>query len=117
MNEVSKFCSENSHHPEWSLNGSTLSVKLTTHDNNNKVSLKDYELASHMVYVYDYKGKSKSYSYWNDRRAVETFVGIFIVGALVLHKYYWNRYSVIMNGTPRENKIETLEDYAFLKFT
>ena len=61
MNEVSRFCSANDHHPEWSLNGSTLSVKLTTHDNNNKVSLKDYELANHMVYVYDYKGKSKTY--------------------------------------------------------
>ena len=58
MNEVSKYCSVNEHHPEWSLRGSTLSVKLTTHDNNNKVSLKDFELADHMVYVYETLGKA-----------------------------------------------------------
>ena len=42
MNEVSQYCSEHDHHPEWSLKGSTLSVKLTSHFNNNQVSLSDY---------------------------------------------------------------------------
>ena len=85
MNEVSKFCTESDHHPEWQLNGRTLSVKLTSHFNNNKVSLKDFELADHMVYIYDKFGKEKSYKYWSPKNEVEISVFLAICGILILH--------------------------------
>lgn len=48
MQRVGIYCSKKDHHPEWSLNDRFLTVKLTSHFNNNKVTPFDFELAEHM---------------------------------------------------------------------
>ena len=48
MNEVGKVASKKDHHPEWKLHGSTLTVRLTSHFANNKVTLYDFQLAEAM---------------------------------------------------------------------
>lgn len=53
MNIVKTKCDELDHHPDWSLNNNTLTVKLTTHDNGNNVTHKDWELAAFMSQVYE----------------------------------------------------------------
>ena len=117
MNEVSKFCTETDHHPEWALNGRTLSVKLTSHFNDNKVSLKDYELANHMVYIYNKFGKERSYKYWSPTNEVEISVLLAICGVLLLHRYYWKRYETVypLDVKPKQPVFNTLSDFTFLK--
>lgn len=50
VQNVGKFCSQQDHHPEWSVTdgGSTVNVRLTSHFANNKVTLFDFQLAEHM---------------------------------------------------------------------
>ena len=80
MNEVSKVCSREDHHPEWNLKGHTLNVFLTSHFNDSKVSLKDYQLAAAMNDQYNETGPLAGY-HPNDRAyAVEIGVGIFFLG-------------------------------------
>ena len=47
VQEVGKFCELKDHHPEWfsSEGGKTVSVRLTSHFANNKVTLFDFEVA------------------------------------------------------------------------
>ena len=85
INKVGVFCEKMDHHPEWnsSNNGTTLNVRLTSHFNDNKVSLNDLELAQHMNSVQ--KGGSMSWLSLDDFRGLglATLVG---AGALVLLK-------------------------------
>ncbi len=53
MNIIKDQVDKLDHHPDWSINDNTLTVKLTTHDNGNKVSYKDYEVAAFMTTVYE----------------------------------------------------------------
>lgn len=46
MTRIGTIADEMDHHPEWTLREGELEVKLSTHDIGNKVSLKDYVLAS-----------------------------------------------------------------------
>jgi 4a-hydroxytetrahydrobiopterin dehydratase len=48
--EVGKFAELNDHHPEWNTSngGKNINVKLTSHFNNNTVTLLDFELAEQM---------------------------------------------------------------------
>ena len=95
MNEISKWCSENDHHPEWSLKGNMLNVRLTSHFNNNHVSILDFKLAKHMSETYIRLGSKRPYRYWSKTDAVEWTVGAFIVSCLVLHYYYCRRFDQI----------------------
>ena len=42
MNEVGKVASKKDHHPEWKLESNILTVRLTSHFANNKVTLYDF---------------------------------------------------------------------------
>lgn len=50
VQNVGKFCTQKDHHPEWSSSdgGRTVTVRLTSHFANNKVTLFDFQLAEHM---------------------------------------------------------------------
>jgi hypothetical protein len=53
MNIAKAKCDELDHHPDWSLNGNTLDIKLSTHDHGNNVTLKDWELAAYFTQIYE----------------------------------------------------------------
>lgn len=61
---VGKCAEAEDHHPEWSAQGTNVSVRLTSHFANNTVTLKDYELASKMNVAY---GQSSSFSMYDNR--------------------------------------------------
>jgi 4a-hydroxytetrahydrobiopterin dehydratase len=46
MTRIGTLADEIDHHPEWTLKQGELHIKLSTHDIGNKVSLKDYVLAT-----------------------------------------------------------------------
>ena len=50
IQNVSKFCNEKDHHPEWKTleGGIKIEVKLTSHFMGNQLSLLDFEVAEHM---------------------------------------------------------------------
>ena len=54
VEKVGKFAEANGHHPEWRITngGTTVEVSLTTHWNNNKLTIDDFELAKHMNQVF-----------------------------------------------------------------
>jgi len=54
VQNVGKFCSQQDHHPEWSVTdgGKTVQVRLTSHFANNKATLFDFQLAEHMNQQY-----------------------------------------------------------------
>ena len=112
MNEVSKVCSREDHHPEWNLKGHTLNVFLTSHFNDNKVSLKDYQLAAAMNDQYNETGPLAGY-HPNDRAyAVEIGIGIFFLG---IGYYYlknlrsFNDVYDAQNLTPAEESLTSHE--------
>lgn len=51
MSRIAWFSDEICHHPEWRLMDRCLEINLSTHDIKNKVSLKDYILASYIELV------------------------------------------------------------------
>ena len=53
INLVKDHCEELDHHPEWTVAGNSLDVKLTSHTANNNVSVKDYELAAFISREYE----------------------------------------------------------------
>lgn len=46
MTAVAEVAEEMAHHPEWSNTYNRVSIRLTTHDAGNTVTLKDRELAA-----------------------------------------------------------------------
>jgi 4a-hydroxytetrahydrobiopterin dehydratase len=44
MNRIGLIADEMDHHPEWTLNGDSLTIGLSTHEIGGEVSLKDYIL-------------------------------------------------------------------------
>jgi hypothetical protein len=54
VQNVGRYCSQQDHHPEWSVTdgGRTVQVRLTSHFANNKVTLFDFQLAEHMNQQY-----------------------------------------------------------------
>lgn len=72
MNEVSRFCSKTDHHPEWRYNNSKeLTVNLTSHFANNKVTVSDYELAQEMSRVYKKTQSYNPYAWFTTERLIE----------------------------------------------
>ena len=106
------MCSREDHHPEWNLKGHTLNVFLTSHFNDNKVSLKDYQLAAAMNDQYNETGPLAGY-HPNDRAyAVEIGIGIFFLG--VGYYYLKNLRSFndvydAQNLTPAEESLTSHE--------
>jgi pterin-4a-carbinolamine dehydratase len=44
MNRIGKIADEMDHHPEWTLNATSLRIGLSTHEIGGKISIKDYIL-------------------------------------------------------------------------
>ena len=84
VNEVSRVCSKEDHHPEWRMIGDkTIEVYLTSHFAGNKVSINDYELAEAMNKI---EGSSKTYNQYNffsKDRIIELTIG-FIIFAIYM---------------------------------
>ena len=79
MQTVGKFCELKEHHPEWQcLNGGkSISVKLTSHFANNKVTLFDFELAEHMNTTYtDTQSSFKMFTRITERSLVHACIGV-----------------------------------------
>jgi 4a-hydroxytetrahydrobiopterin dehydratase len=56
------------HHPEWKLTQNTLEIALSTHDIGNKISLKDYILATYIESVLmGEKAESALLKLWNKK--------------------------------------------------
>ena len=90
-NQISKYCSVVDHHPEWNMiNDKCIEVSLTSHFNENKVSLKDYELADHMNKVAAKSRAYNQYRYLTAKKQVTLFitlVGLFFV-SFGIHQTY-----------------------------
>ena len=97
MNEVSKVCSWDDHHPEWNLKGHTLNVFLTSHWNDNKVSVMDYKLAAAMNEQFNETGPLAGYHPNDKTYAVEIGVGIAFLIALYFARGYTNNVNTMTN--------------------
>ena len=76
---VGKFCELKDHHPEWTCanGGKSISVKLTSHFANNKVTLFDFELAEHMNQMYSETQSSfKMFPRFSERSLVNACIGV-----------------------------------------
>ena len=90
---VGKFCEDKDHHPEWNCHsgGKQISVTLTSHFANNKVTLFDFELAEHMNFQYnDVKSSFKMFPRVTERNLVSLCIG---TGSLVLFMSIYNYYT------------------------
>ena len=90
---VGKYADQKDHHPEWTcLNGGkSISVKLTSHFANNKVTLFDFELAEHMNQMYSETQSSfKMFRRIEERQMVSACIG---VGTFVLLFSYFKYHS------------------------
>jgi pterin-4a-carbinolamine dehydratase len=84
MNICKEKCEQLNHHPNWTLSESKygeslVSVILTTHDNNNNVSQKDFELASNLSYFYEERS-----SYYIYNRNIKNLVSMGFSVALAI---------------------------------
>ena len=75
---VGKYAEIKDHHPEWTcLNGGkSISVKLTSHFANNKVTLFDFEMAEHMNQVYNDTQGFKMFPRFQERQIVNLCIGV-----------------------------------------
>jgi 4a-hydroxytetrahydrobiopterin dehydratase len=90
---VSKFCEQKDHHPEWSCSdgGKKISVRLTSHFANNKVTLFDFELAEHMNFQYgETRSSFRQFPRITERNLVSLSVG---VGTFVLAYSLWQYFT------------------------
>ncbi len=55
MTTIGQIADNMDHHPEWTLNGSSLEIGLSTHECQGKVSVKDYILAAWIESVWSEK--------------------------------------------------------------
>ena len=105
VNEVSKFCSEHDHHPEWNMVGNNqIEVFLTSHFANNTVSLSDYELAQQMNKLFIATTKHNTYSYFTPEKSIEIGVvlAVFIFG-LGIRKITSQNHEISYNTTGANN--------------
>jgi 4a-hydroxytetrahydrobiopterin dehydratase len=52
MQSAAPFISETDHHPTWTNTYNRVEIKLTTHDEGNKVTEKDKKLAEYLDQLY-----------------------------------------------------------------
>ena len=107
MNEVSKHCTENDHHPEWSLEGTTLKVRLTSHFRDNTVSLMDFQLAKELTAQYANTEKARPYAKFHTRHWVQ--IGVFSFGLILLYfyKYLGQKFNPVSGDFPSTDTIHT----------
>lgn len=53
MTEVAFWAEKQAHHPNWSNVYDTVEIELTTHDADNTVTEKDYQLAKKITQLYE----------------------------------------------------------------
>ena len=109
MNEVSKFCTELDHHPEWRLEGLTLKVNLTSHFRDNTVSEKDYQLAQEMNFVFKNLRNARPYAQFRTTHLIEFLVAIGLIGTFFLHRYYYHRLADVATDEPHP-RVEGLHE-------
>ena len=117
MNEISKWCSENDHHPEWSLDGAILTVRLTSHFNNNKVSLLDYQLAKQMSFVYSNLKNARPYAVFQKTHAIEYLIGAGVVFCILAHRYWTSKYGDVPATVTVNKEDNSYEGRAFRRIT
>ena len=77
---VGKEATKKDHHPEWSLNGTTVNVKLTSHFANNTATVYDFELAEQMNKAYkSTKQNHTQYPWVNQKQISSVLLGTLIV--------------------------------------
>ena len=125
LNEVSKSCTLEDHHPEWNLKGNELQVRLTSHFNENKVSVKDYQLASEMNVVATSVGSVNPFARFSKIDGIEFLVGVFFLLCFRFVKFMNGKYKVVgstlpahttPSGHPKEAIIQAVRDQEELKF-
>lgn len=57
MSKVAIICEKQNHHPNWENTYNKLTIRLCTHDQENKVTLKDYRLAESINNIYTGHGR------------------------------------------------------------
>jgi pterin-4a-carbinolamine dehydratase len=108
MNVVKGKFDELDHHPEWVLNQNNgVSLRLTSHFNNNNVTPKDYELAAYLSQQYEQRG-----AYWIkfNRTRHDIFITLtaIVLGVAVV-SYLWKMMIL------RKNYRITSRDFYFAR--
>jgi 4a-hydroxytetrahydrobiopterin dehydratase len=105
MNSLKEKIDELDHHPEWTLNDNTLTIKLTSHSNKNNVSPKDYELAAFISQKYEQGNSGLS----NYQRVISNAAGALLIFGTVYTIYsIYNLY---------KTKRVTSRDFYFQKIS
>ena len=89
IDKVGQFAEKNDHHPEWKLTnaGCTVEVRLTSHFNNDHLSLADFELAQAMNKIYSGSGsKLPSPQVWHI--GILAALGVYGIYSLYLAETY-----------------------------
>jgi hypothetical protein len=91
MNNLKDKVNEINHHPEWSLlNNNILSIKLTTHDNNNNISVLDYELAA--IISTEYENCNWNYCKTSKNNMVYVNSILFALAAFGTFSFFYHLY-------------------------
>jgi 4a-hydroxytetrahydrobiopterin dehydratase len=115
---VGKFAETMDHHPEWQLSngGKDVSVRLTSHFANNKVTLFDFELAQNMNKQYKGALKYNMFPKYTNSQFVSVAVGLgsvaFFIGTykfLVAQQYITD----VANLTNSQAPLHQLEGESF----
>lgn len=84
---VAADAEEKDHHPEWSVSGKTISVKLTSHFADNTVTRLDFELAEAMNNAFtETQGSYKMFPWLNPSQwaSVKIGAGLFTLGVFAI---------------------------------
>lgn len=106
---VGRFAETKDHHPEWQLvnGGRSVSVRLTSHFANNKVTLFDFELAEAMNQEYKSSLKTSLFPRYSQSQLISVAVGlgsvVFLLGTyqyLTRNRHYTSIGQLLDNQAP-----------------
>lgn len=122
VNEIGKLAEKLEHHPEWSTSdeGKLVHIRLTTHDLGNRLGLKDFQLAKHIV---ETSGKMSvlhnPYPVMDQKTmsSIQVF-GLTLLGSLLLVKLYTHDSRIHENPLelPHINVTQTPRKIIYTKY-